>query len=228
MPRSGSTIVASFVNSIDNSLIIGEPHRLARRPRPNVFERTPNIYYTRYGRLDIRPDSNILDQIDSFAAEHNCTMWGFKECWTPWTNPIELLSEYWNRMHKVLVTIRHPRANYASIVDLGNEPWEPKSYNKAYTALIAQCNTSASSEPIILDKFREDPVRTINRALGVGSESAFPLKQFGGGGDTYASTAKKIHKVDTRALYDGDDIDESIEAYDQLLEKYYGTAYSRS
>jgi len=225
LPRSGSTIVASVVNSIDGSLIIGEPHRLTSMPRPRGFEKRPIIFHTRYGRFDAYKGSSILDQIDEFALQHDTTMWGFKECQTFMTDALDLVvSEYSGRIDKVLDTIRHPLTNYSSLNALGHRPWEPESYNKAYASLVKYSMTNAIASPVVLELFRKNPVGVIESALGVSAQSAFPLKQYGGGGDTYASTAKKIMKEDTRPLWhDVDDVAESIETYDRLIGELNGT-----
>lgn len=227
MPRSGSTIIASAVNSLDDdTLIIGEPHRMAASPRPPSMSATPNLIDTRHGLFDLFPtsaiDADVLTQIEVFSKKRGVGKYGFKECLTTEINPIKLVADYGSRVDFVAVAVRDPRRNYMSVIQSighGRGPYDIAAFTDAYVSLI-NYTWLQNVSTVILEWFKEDPVKELRRATGwQWIPDKINLCPFPGGGDTYARTSKKINSYERRGLYLESDIVPALDAYIDLLDK---------
>jgi hypothetical protein len=218
MPRSGTTIVTSFLNSLDEALIVGEPYRMLRVKRP-MNRNLPNIFNSRYGELLFYPDRDALLQIHAYAFKRSLKIFGFKETWTPDIDPIALVKLYGNWICATFVVIREPRRNYASMIEntpQGHVPVDVSEFNRAYTRL-AESTSEPGFYSVPLASFMEDPVAAICKDTGWQISGKIELKQFVGSGDTSARSAKKIYKTDRRRPASGSLLGPSINAYQKIL-----------
>lgn len=210
MPRTGTTIFSRYLSSLGESLIVGEPHRMLEESRsssqgPVTF---PIICDSPYGALFLRYYSDKpLDQIIAFAKHHGVsTMVGFKETWSNFVDPIDLIMEYsaYQPIHRVFVCVRDPIKTYKSILyntpeDREVLPVERFAFH--YIRLAHACNPEISPlgdkdvTAIDLDHFRKWPRSYLEDRTGWkidGPESPTTqdgLVMYTGGGDIMARAA---------------------------------------
>lgn len=217
MPRSGSTIVASYINSLDGALIVGEPFLQVQRPRPTA-KAWPTIVPTRYGSLNIPYQASVLDSIDDFAKYKPIQILGFKECMTAAVDVVDLVQHLLPVLDLVLVVLREPRKNFMSMRQLtpeGHIPLSVEEFNEWYIRLVDLTYLRTSKiQPLNLDFFRINPALELEDATGWDLAGEHAFRQYAGGGDTSARTAKSVAPVDQRVPYPGDDILPSVDAYE--------------
>jgi hypothetical protein len=218
MPRSGSTIVASYINSMPGVFIVGEPFLAANSPRP-MGKLWPTIADTDYGEpLIIHQDRPVFPTIMEFVNKiGGINMVGFKECWTPWTDPITIVEDL--GIHTVLVTIREPPKNYMSMYERRPPDTPPFSVRKFNAEYVRFCDFPRSypvARAVFLDDFRLNPKREIERATGWDLPDHHKFTHFTGGGDESARVATKVKKRDTRTPYNGNDIVQSVKTYNGM------------
>jgi len=219
MPRSGSTIITAAVNSIGRSLVLGEPHGLARAQRPPGMSHVANILETEYGLFELKPNFNVLEQIKAFAQNLLIPIYGFKECLVTRTvDPIRLVEGYGDELDMVLVTLRTPRKNYMSMLQMTNPAHIPVTAFKFATGYmeLAEYTRKPNVHAIFLDRFRHDPVGELRRATGLNIVGDLEFKKFAGGGDVTARVAKKVYMLDRRASWPGESLDDAVIVYDQI------------
>lgn len=220
MPRSGSTIVASYINSINSAMIIGEPFLQAKRPRPEGKD-WPTIVDTRYGTLKIPYGASVMSCIDEFADGRLILISGFKECMTAAVDVVDLVQKLLPGLDLVLVVLREPRKNFMSMRQLtpeGHIPLSVEEFNEWYIKLVDLTYMRTSKiQPLNLDFFRIDPALELSDATGWDLEGNHTFKQYSGGGDTNARTAQSVGPVDQRVPYPGDDILPSVDAYEGVF-----------
>lgn len=204
MPRTGTTIFSRYLSSLGMSLIVGEPHRMLQESRSTW----PIICDSPYGALFLRHYSDKpLDQIIAFAKHHGIsTMVGFKETWSNFVDPIDLIMEYsvYQPIHRVFVCVRDPVRTYKSILcntpeDREVLPVERFAFH--YIRLVHACNPETSPfgdtdvTAIDLDHFRKWPRSYLENRTGWkidGPESPttrYGLVMYTGGGDVMARAA---------------------------------------
>lgn len=218
MPRSGSTIVTSLLNSFNQAAVFGEPHRSYDKPTVTEFP-------TRYGPLMLEPRVEVLGQIEKFAMRHRLEMFGFKEVLDPLNNvlPIEIVEGYGERLDYIFVTVRDPRRNYSSLVQLGHA----KSLDMSPQAFTAEFRRFAEGIlsfhlppiiPVVLEKLRMDPMGHIRQVTGWEAPGQYTMQQYSGGGDPHAMKATLVMKTDYRPRYEGNELDEADEYYNAILQ----------
>lgn len=221
MPRSGTTIITSFLNSLDGAIVVGEPHRMAMREAPDGF-RWPTIIDTRFNQFHIRPEEDVLQQIERFAEFNYLNIYGFKEACMGVLDPIRLVLGYGSRIDIVIVTMRDPRKTYNSMFLLSPTGHPPPIYDfsDTFVNLVSATFAYQKFRPVILDHFRADPIRAIELATGWKLGGELNLKKYAGGGDPSAATTKRIIGVDRRAQYGGHELDIADEAYQEILNSF--------
>lgn len=218
MPRSGSTIVTALLNSFNRAAVLGEPHRSFGKPTVTEFT-------TRHGSLALKPQIEVLGQIEGFAAEHGLNLFGFKEVLDPLNQvfPIELVEDYADRLDYVFVTIRNPRRNYSSLVQLGHArslKMSPSDFVTDYGMFIDAVIDLIHPQivPVILEKFRVDPLGHIGQVTGWPVSGTYQLKAYAGGGDPHAQVAATVERHDYRPPYAGAELDEADDYYNEALQ----------
>lgn len=215
MPRSGSTIIASFINSIDRATIWGEPHHY--QAQNNV------VFKTRYGNRVLIKDADVLQQIRDFSAKKDLAIYGFKELWNISTNlcPIEVVRHYKDRLQATLVSTRHPRKTYGSLLALGfPKSITPEIFSAKYIEFCTFCLENDRCSPVFLDEFRATPMKSVAKATGWEISGELAIKQYTGGGDLLAMGSSKIISHDQRAGYIGEELDDATDAYHALMQEY--------
>lgn len=215
MPRSGSTIVTSLLNSFNGAAMFGEPHRSYGKPSPTKFA-------TRHGDLVLRPKEDVLTQITRFALERNLDLFGFKEVFdsSMTIDPLNLVESYGDRVDLVFVTIRDPRRNYSSLVQLGHAKslgLTPEKFVEEYKRFVIELALWKKYVPVILEKFRTGPLEQIRRVTGWEVPGQYKMKQYSGGGDPHAMVATLVNRNDYRPRYIGPELDEADEYYNRAL-----------
>lgn len=216
-PRSGSTIITSFLNSLDGATIWGEPHGY----HMSIRERIP--FKTRHGDGVLVPGNDVLSQIEKFATEHNLLIYGFKDLWdaTKGICPIEIVTDYGGRLDKVLLSTRHPRKTYASMIALGHpDSITAKIFSDKYVEFCEYCLDNEKCTPIFLDSFRESPIRSVGAATGWTIDGALEMKQYTGGGDPHGMQSSSIMPHDGRGPYTGSELNDATEAYHALIKEW--------
>lgn len=220
MPRSGSTIVASYINSIDDVAIVGEPYLQAKRFRPANHD-WPTVVSTRYGTLEIPTTRPPLDCIEEFGGDAGLKIVGFKECRTAAVDVVDLVHELLPRLDLVLVVLREPRKNFMSMRQLtpeGHIPLSVEEFNEWYISLVDLTYLRTSKvQALNLAFFRIDPALELSDATAWDLEGDHVFKSYSGGGDTNARVAQAVSPVDQRVPYPGDDIMPSVDAYEGVF-----------
>ncbi len=191
---------------------------MARAQRPPGKGHWPTICDTKYGPLQLETSKDVFLQISGFAARFNLVLVGFKECYVPMVDPVRLIDVYGDRINLVLLTLRDPRRNYMSMLQLTHPSArmpDAKMFNSQYLAL---CDLAlrGMAKPIFLDKFRQDPTGEAKRASGLELIGEHEFGKYAGGGDPVGMTAKQVFRLDRRERYLGSEIDGAAEAYDRL------------
>jgi hypothetical protein len=213
MPRSGTTITCSYVNSLDGASVWGEPHRGQTR-FPGVPLRS------RYGDISLGK-GEVLAQIEDFARENGLSIYGFKEpldTYIP-VDPIEVASGYGDRLDKILVTVRDPGRNFMSMLALANiTEKQVEEYATHYTRFTDFCFVEKRATPIILERFVKDPRGYMARKLGLPEPEKVSLKTYTGGGDGTATWSREIFPSDDRKRYEHDAVSGLYVDYESVLE----------
>ena len=207
MPRSGTTIVASFINSLDRATIFGEAGKL-----PKLFN-DPRPFDTRYGRLMMLPQENILKQIEGFAIKHDLLIYGTKNVFDPWVDPTSMdYSEY----DHVYVMFRNPRKVWSSMVALNNASglgMNVDMFIEKHRDFVDFCLSTEKAKPIILDRFRESPIAYMSQQMGIEINGPVVLEQYTGGGDPNAIKDKEVRRKSQRVPDENPALDKAASAY---------------
>lgn len=226
MPRSGSTIMSSLVNSLDGALVVGEPHAMVRAQRPPGMSSVPTIIDTRYGTFRMFPGLDVLSQLETIATVastsgngYDIQIVGFKECWVPTVEPIQLLEHYDNRLTHRVVMLRDPEKNYASMMayQYTIKGVTPIQFTEQYCEL-AEYALKPGIGIMSYELFRSAPLKALNIATGLEVAGALELKQYAGGGDPLARGSKEIRSWDHREPTKHDDLSPAIAAYKYAME----------
>lgn len=227
MPRSGTTVLASFLNSIDGAMIWGEPHR--SRGKPHAVKMP-----SRYGTVILHPEMEILPQLKSYASAYGLWMFGFKEVYDSIMrlDPINLVSSHGNALDWVFVSIRNPRKNWSSMLAIGHANMlgmDVTGFMRAYKRFIDFSRyvnfegaytgvTAPKVFPVVMEKFISNPVAYISSLIGYQIEGAPKLLRYTGGGDPHTiRMGTRIRKEDIRPAYLGADLAPLDVLYRQLL-----------
>lgn len=217
LPRSGTTITCSFLNSIEKASVWGEPHRSYRKIIPTRF-------HTRYGDYDLLPMVDVLSQIKSFAEMKNLVMYGFKEVVDPklGIDPVSLVKDYGARIDRVLMPLRDPRKVYKSMTDIGHaKHMDPDEFNDRYIWMTEYVLSLPHGGIVDLDKFRLKPAEVMSDALDLSIEqtdSRIKLLQFTGGGDPHTIKHSRIKRKDYRDSWRGAALNSAHKLYLSMLE----------
>jgi hypothetical protein len=229
MARSGSTIIASFFNSLEGGFIVGEPHSAIFSERP--FGHDWPIHFTnRHGDFILRqPDDtgvDILQQIQDYAADNGADIYGFKDVWTQNTNPLEIVSSYGERLDYAFLIIREPRAIYQSTLDKyrpGQIAPSPITFYTMYRNTLELCSSEQKSNiiPISYELFVKNPIGHVSDITGWEIEGEVELVQFPGVGDVKGRTSKSIDsEYKRKKVYEGPMLSGSDKLYVEFLEKF--------
>ena len=198
-PRSGSTILCSFFNSIERCVFVGEPHR------STGILRIP----TRFGDIAMHID-NCTNDIIAFGRKRSLLMCGYKEVYAPGTPNLlnEVMVDDARRLTFAIGIFRDPIKSYSSVVALGHRargarnPMSPQEFCGAYRDIYTAVSRASNGILLTYEYFIEDPIGYIN--------TKFPFEISGAlnmlpnqvrGGDPHAIKATEIKKVDSRIPY---------------------------
>ena len=214
MPRSGTTIVASFINSLDRATIWGEAHRVWARTSPIMMD-------TRYGIGVLRNSGDVLGQVKAFAEKNDLLIYGTKDVLDGIvTDPIATYRSYGWKYDQVFVVFRNPRKVWASMKSLGNASGlgmtEDRFIQKS-NAFVDYCIRTNNATPIILERFREDPIKYMSTKMGLEISGPVILEKYSGTGDRGAMHAKEIRPITKRMPDDSPALDRAVEAYMEVL-----------
>jgi hypothetical protein len=209
MPRSGSTIIASFFNSIDRSFCLSEPFR----------SRVMLKLDTEFGPIVIRPKSKIMD-IVSFVQQHEPRIYGWKEVYNR-----GVPGQFWRIMSETLplldtrvAVIRDPRRAYASHVALatGGDAWPAREWQAAYLS-VYHTLLHFNFRFLLFERFLSNPIDHVNETLGLGLYGVPGLvpNQLKGG-DVGGMESARIRKEDIRPPYQGDGIEQAESLYREI------------
>ena len=159
--RSGTTIVASLFNSIEDALVVSEPHLAlfnGESPLPFPCE-------TRYGIIELRQDVSIVQTIVDFAEGAGLRLAGYKEVVSPlWADDV-LAIDGAGREWATIVVLRHPDVAYESAQAMG---WTYISIREWADTYLRLCDMveSGDARAIIYEDFLKDPLQEASSALG--------------------------------------------------------------
>ena len=216
LPRTGTTVVASFLNSIEGATIWGEPHR-----SKGVSGDMP--MRSRYGETHFRPRGNVVDQIESFADMNNLWLYGLKEVEDPHlgVSPMEIASEQGDRLDLVFVMIRNPRKTWTSLDAIGHSRglgWSVDIFADEYIKFANFSLNNNKTVPVIMSAFLRSPVVYMQGKLGLEIAGGLRLLQYTGGGDPHTTPlGSVIRGSDNRLEYDGEELDEAEELYRRII-----------
>lgn len=224
MPRSGSTIMSSLVNSINNAMIVGEPHAMARAHRPERLKHVPTLVETRYGTISISPGyDDILTQLEFYAVQLGVNIVGFKECWVPSVYPIELVESYKNRLTNKVVMVRDPARNYSSIRSLSRSDADmPIDEFVAKFVALVDYGLRDDVGIMLYELFIANPLKALKVATGWDVVGVPELEMYSGGGDLKARGSKNIDRYDYREPYQDSRLVPAQLAYRDAVNKVMG------
>jgi len=216
LPRTGTTIVASFLNSLDEAIVWGEPHR-------SIGRRGSFPVRTRHATFNFQPRASIPDQINIFADGNNLWLRGFKEVLD--TNlkldPIDLIAKYEHEIDLSLVMIRDPRKTWSSMLAIGHNKGLGISINEfsdLYIQYAEFCYSWDNVIPIILSNFTANPTSYLKKKLDFDISGATKLLQYTGGGDPHTiQDGTIVHIADNRVPYVGDELDDASKLYERIV-----------
>lgn len=211
MPGSGTTIIASFINSLERSIIFGEPTRAGS----NV------TFKSRYEDYRFKPGDK-LEQIIDFGNRHDLLIRGYKEVWNVrHFHLIELVEGQRDKLDIVLTVLREPRRNYSSMMAMNHNRGTKGSTKQyiiyMYTSLADKILNDPLYVPIIYDEFIKDPFGTINTKLCWGVVGQMSLGNYVGGGHNSAMRSHEVKPVNSRPPSKEKGLDKMIDAYNQVL-----------
>lgn len=213
MPRSGTTIIASLLNSIEGATVWGEPHRSSHM-----------IYMgTRYGNVLMDPGHNILDQIESFATHNELWLYGFKEVFDPALGIFlhDLVGRYFEKLDKIIICIRDPRKVWASMAGIGHATelgLRISDFSEAYLRHIDFAFEHPKASGAVLDLILANPI-LLSGVIGVQLHKYDGLRQYTGGGDPHTIQGGAIlRSVDARPPYTGHELYNAFERYMEFRE----------
>lgn len=214
LPRTGTTVVASFLNSIDGATIWGEPHRSQAVSIP---------MRTRYGDADFSPIDDVMDQIELFAAEKGLWLYGLKEVMDPTLGvfPMEIASKYEDRIDLVLAMIRDPRKAWMSIYAIGHAKglgWSAEVFANEYIKFTDLILDNNKAMPVVMSRFIRNPKAYMQSKLGLKIAGDLKLLQYTGGGDpATVQPGSVIRNVDNRTSYIGPELNAASELYKEVV-----------
>jgi hypothetical protein len=227
MPRSGSTIVASFFNSLDGAFIVGEPHSMVAAKRPFGHD-WPAMIVTEDGIFKLFPKNDVLEQIRQYGKVSGASIYGFKEVYTINSDPIEIIKYYKHRIDVVFVLFREPRKNYASA--LANKPdlslpMSPLVFMKQLETLVDLCQPTLNTKifPISYELLIKNPTGHIYDASGWEfdqNNDFIKLKKFPGSGDAEGRGSRHIRPSNMRKPFEGDILRKADTMYGTVLARY--------
>ncbi len=195
LPRSGSTIVCSFFNSLPRSTVSGELFRVIRAQ-----------------------EEHRLEQMVISAEKNNLDIGGIKEVWDNNLkfDPIDFVRRYEDKFDLVFVIFRDPRKHWESISALGHKRSISiaefiDKYLEFYDLL------GGKYVPIVLQRFIANPESYVRKLTGWDIPEKVILQKYSGGGDPHAMVSKRIVKVDHRPDNKSKKLDRLSPVYKSLL-----------
>lgn len=225
-PRSGTTIVAKYINSIGGVFIVSEPYQAALKPRPPRMKFWPTIVETEYGNFGIVPEQDAWDQVKIFAnrVEPGLSVIGFKECQSPIVNAADIAGSLMDNkeVDRTIVVMRHPRLVFESMLwntPEGHERTTPQELAQMYDELYDLVDNYPEQTAIIfLDWFRAYPTEEVQKATGwsISGLTINTLDPLPGGGDPTALGSTSVSRIDTQRPSPRRDLDRAVEIYEDM------------
>lgn len=202
LPRSGSTILTSFLNSIDRSVFLSEPHG-RHQPKKKIP--------TRYG--DLLYGETVMGSLLTFSCQRELTLVGYKEIWHPiqedrmWA----ILDKDFDHFDLIVTTLRDPLRIYSSI---SHTELPEKKFNRVYIEFHEKMK-SLQAKTVVLDKFRRNPSGHINTVLPFDVPRISLIPRQLQGGDPYAIRADKVDAAETREPWPRRNLMDAVRYYEQ-------------
>ena len=209
MPRSGTTIVTSFINSLDRATMWGEAHK--------IWGGNDRTLSTRYGDGRLKNGPDVLGQVEAFAIKHDLLIYGTKDVVDAIvTDPIATYRSYGTRYDHVFVTFRNPRKMWTSIKELGHADGLGMTENDfiwKHNAFVNYCIRFKNATPIILERFRKDPIGYMSTQMGFEITGPVVLEKYTGGGDPHTIKDTEIRRESNRISDPSPALDKACAAY---------------
>jgi hypothetical protein len=192
MPRSGTSIVTSYLNSQEGAFVIGEP-TWPQKAKKN------QLVFSRYGDFVLDHQKDIFEQLESLATDFDLSMIGIKEAWVPSVNAIQIANKYHDIVDSIIITARDPRRTYLSMYNkfasLG--PVSLPLFERHYKALLEYGKETEKARFIVLEQFRKDPVGILRKASGLDIKEVKELHRYTGGGCNVARESTAVIDKET-------------------------------
>jgi hypothetical protein len=204
---------------MDGALVMGEPHGMLRAQRPKGMSHVPTIIDTEYGAFQMMPGYDVLAQLEHIASHLSLDIVGFKECWVPIVEPITLVRNYGNRLTHVVVMIRDPRTNYASMQTKQDviKGVTPAMFTDQYVQL-ANFALGGEAGLMIYERFIKDPFAETMQATGFEIAGEAQLKQYAGGGDPQAKVSDRVRDYNHREPFKHPDLEPAVKLYETIVQ----------
>ena len=88
-----------------------------------------------------------------------------------------------------------------------------KEFIWKYESFVNYCLRMKNAKPIILERFRKDPVGYMSERMGIEISGPLILEQYTGGGDAHAMHDKSVRPVSSRVPDDSPALDRAAAAY---------------
>lgn len=214
MPRSGTTIVCSFLNSLDRSSVWGEAHRV-------TWMQLPRIMPTRYGNGILYPYTEVLGQMKDFAVYHDLLIYGSKDVPDLYIDPIEIVEGYGDRLDKVFVVFRNPRKVWKSMCSLGHTSGlgiKEADFIAMYNEYMKYCLQTDNAISVVLERFRNSPKGYMSAKLGYPIVGNSTLLRYTGTGSPHTTRdGTTIHKNNEREEDDSPSLNTATRLYSEIL-----------
>lgn len=193
LPRSGTSIVASYLNSQPNALVVGEPSwpMLAGKDQ---------IVYSRYGDIHLSHKMDIFEQLKNLSDQIGLQLIGMKEAWVPAVNAISIAQAYYDILDGIIITLREPRRNYLSMyyqfASIG--PVAIAMFERHYKMLHQYGKNNDKVRFVILEQFKKDPFNVLQKAVpAIELEELTELSRYTGGGCRKARESTQVLEEET-------------------------------
>jgi hypothetical protein len=177
-PRSGTTIVASLFNSLEDGFCLGEPHWLHEAEGPDAVEEACGKmaeHWRPVGEYKLIVHANVLPML----ALPGYRVGGYKETYQGLRHTCEpLLAAHLPLVDFFVVVLRDPRLVLSSLRALGWDNVRVRDVNQDYERM-GELARKRDAVVVVLEDFVLDPLGYLNARLPFRIEGPLELKPTG-------------------------------------------------
>ena len=208
--RSGTTILANYINSLENSFCFIEPHwsmklhnKIDEFYLPAINDPDHDLFH--------KEDNLPLDYLIS-EMENKYNIVGFKETYRKskdrFRDNTELIQNYIDsNLYTIIYILRHPYAVYNSIKRFDRTPLETKkNFEDFISSYKGFLDLIVANRPVIYEYFIENPFQEILEKTGIAVKNPSKILSHNTRmGDETANKTDEIRKIKSETLITEED-----------------------